>query len=125
MIKKIWDFVIGNWRLMIKIIMGIFLLYWIIFILTPSIKMDAESRGKLDLLNESIERLESKQDSIQWKIDGFNEEVQKIDDKIGEIKGQKTIIKEIYHEKISSVNDYSDKQLDSFFSERYKGYYAR
>lgn len=125
MIKKIWDFTVENWKLLVKLVVGLFLLYWILFIFTPNIMVDADSRGKLDLLNESINRIESKQDSLQKKINGFNEEVKKIDDKIGEIKGQKTIIKEIYHEKIGAVSNYSDKQLDSFFSARYGGYYPR
>jgi hypothetical protein len=120
---KILDFVSKNWKPIVKIAAGLLLLYWIIFILTPLMEMDAEAKKKIDLMNENILRLESKQDSLQGRINDFNEEVKKIDDKIAEIKGQKTIIKEIYHEKIGSVNNYSDKQLDSFFAARY-GYYS-
>lgn len=123
MIKQILNLVSKHWKTVLLTVAGLFLLYWIIFIFTPSTGKEVER--KIDLLNEGIKKIESQQDSLQNKIDIFETEVKKIDDKIGEIKGQKTIIKEIYHEKISSINNYSDEQLDSFFSARYSGYYTR
>jgi hypothetical protein len=112
-----------NWQTILKICAGVFLLYWMIFILTPSINTSSEIKAKIDSLNVNIKNLEKTQNSLQTKIDDFNQEIIKIDDKIIEIKGQKTIIKEIYHEKIRSISNYTDNQLDSFFAERYKGYY--
>lgn len=123
MIKQILNLISKHWKNVLLIVAGLFLLFWIIFIFTPSTGKDIER--KIDLLNEGIKKIESQQDSLQNKINLFETEVKKIDDKIGEIKGQKTIIKEIYHEKISSINNYSDEQLDSFFSARYGGYYIR
>lgn len=124
MMKNVLDFVVKNWKIIAQAALGLFLLYWVIFILTPAVKMGADARAKIDLLNENVTRLESKQDSLQKRIADFNEEAKKIEEKISEIKGQKTVIKEIYHEKIGSVNNYSDKQLDSFFAARYGRYYA-
>jgi translation initiation factor IF-3 len=40
-------------------------------------------------------------------------------DKEIKAKAVKTVIKEIYYEKINNVSKYNDKQLDSFFTDRY------
>jgi hypothetical protein len=112
-------FILANYKTVIKIAFALFLLYWIIYILTPNIKMSADSKEKIDALNIQIDSLEAGQKRLDENIKVFNQEIIKVDKKISNIKQEKTIIKEIYHEKITDVDNYTDDELDSFFAKRY------
>jgi vacuolar-type H+-ATPase subunit I/STV1 len=117
--KAILNFVKAHFKLILEIGLGLFLLYWILFFLTPKVEMGAESKRQIDSLNTYIKDVEKEQKVLDEKIGGYNHEVNLVESRIEKIKTQKETIKEIYHEKISSVNTYTDSQLDSFFTNRY------
>jgi len=81
--------------------------------------MAADERAKIDSLNTLIEEIHKDQQKLDSTIEGYNQKIDEVDEHIGKIKGQKTIVKEIYHEKINNVDKLSHPQLDSFFSNRY------
>lgn len=116
------EFVKKNYKFLGYAAFGLFLLYWIVFVLTPKVEMGAESKKALDSLNVHIKLIEESQKELDDKLEGYGNEINEVETRITEIKSQKTTIKEIYHEKINSVNSYTDVQLDSFFTNRY-GYY--
>ena len=87
-------------------------------------KIDDSYKKEIQKIGITISDIERAQKQIDSSILFFNKEIQSVEKEINEIQGQKTIIKEIYYEKINSVNTFSDKQLDSFFTERY-GYYSK
>lgn len=103
----------------IKVLVGLFLLYWLIFFLTPKVEMAASEKEKIDSLNKKIDIIYVEQKKLDEKIVEYNNEITKIDDNLEKIKNQKTIIKEIYHEEIGRVDNYTDAELDSFFAKRY------
>jgi wobble nucleotide-excising tRNase len=119
MIQNIKTFLIKNYKTIIKILIGLIILYWVIFFLTPKIQMSSESKSKIDSINNSIKTIEVIQKKMDSNIVQYNKEILDIDSKISDIKFEKTTIKEIYHEKIISVNNYNDIQIDSFFANRY------
>lgn len=85
----------------------LYLFYWITFVLTPTMEMSVDEKQKIDSLNTLIKEMYAEQE--------------KLDDKsIDKIKGQKIIIKEKYHEKINRASNFTEPELDSFFSDRYK-----
>lgn len=98
----------------------ILLIVWsIYFIITPAFEINKDSLKKIDSLNNTILLIEQEQHKIDSQLLKYNKEIDKIDDNISNIKNEKTIIREIYHEKINNVNTYNTNQLDSFFSSRY------
>jgi len=113
------EFIIKNFKTIVFLIFGIFIFYWLMFVLTPSIKMSAESQAKIDSLNKNIMRYEEENKKIDSAISMYYVEISKIDNAIDSIKRQKTIIKEFYHEKIISVDTFSRAQIDDFFTKRY------
>jgi hypothetical protein len=117
--KTIKNFIIKNYKSIIKVGFGLFIIYWIIFFLTPNVKMSIKDREKIDSLNKIIKDIYTDQKKLDSSISQFTKEVDKIDNNIATIKSQKTIIKEIYHEEINRVSNYNDVQLDSFFANRY------
>lgn len=99
---------------------GLFVLYWVIFVFTPNSTMSKEDKAKLDSLTNIVNTLQKEQDVIEGKIDMVNKEVDKIDENVSKIKSQKSKVTVKYHEEISRVDKYSEPELDSFFSNRYK-----
>lgn len=79
-----------------------------------------EEKAKLDSLNKIIKEIEFEQQKLDSNIVSYNQKIDEVDNHIDNIKGQKTIVKEIYHEKISSVDKLTVRELDSFFTDRYK-----
>ena len=82
--------------------------------------MSPEDRAKIDSLNVVINTMYKEQELLDDKIDDLNKEIIEVDNGIDKIKNQKTIVKEIYHEKINRVSNFTEPELDSFFSDRYK-----
>jgi vacuolar-type H+-ATPase subunit I/STV1 len=124
MINIVLDFLKTHYKTIIKVIFGLFIIYWLLFFLTPKVQMAAESKQAIDSLNVEIKEIEKQQDSLSNSISEYKEEINLLDQHITTIQSQKTIIKEIYHEEIKRVNNYTDHELDSFFTVRY-GYYTR
>lgn len=116
---KIIDFLKSNYKTIIQIIFGLVILYYLIFFLTPNVKMAASQKQQLDSLNVVIKQLHEDNKKLEDDITNFNEQIKEVDSHIGKIKGQKTIVKEIYHEKINSVDKFTVPELDSFFTDRY------
>lgn len=118
--NKVLEFAIKNYKTIVKVCFGLFILYYIIYFLTPNMKMSAEQVQKLDSLNVSIQKIESQNEYFEGRITDFNAQINQVDKNIQNIKGQKTIIKEYYHEKINNVDKLTDAELDSFFTNRYQ-----
>ena len=118
------NFVKTNYLTILKIIGGIFILYWVVFILTPNVKMLESQQKRINDLNDFIIQKELEQKKLDNEIFNLNNQIKLLDLNISKIKGEKTIIKEIYHEAVNNVDNYSDAQLDSFLAKRYN-YYTR
>ncbi len=86
--------------------------------------MSLQEKTKIDSLNIMMKELIKEQQKIDSTILNYNEKINNLDKNISTIKGQKTIIKEIYHDEINRVGTYNDAELDSFFTSRYGHYYS-
>ena len=124
MINTVLNFLKTHYMTILKVVFGLFIIYWLLFFLTPKVQMAAESKQAIDLLNVEIKEIEKEQDSLSNSISEYKEEINLLDQHISTIQSQKTIIKEIYHEEIKRVDSYNDRKLDSFFAVRY-GYFTR
>lgn len=118
--NKIASFLVKNYKVVLVILFGAFILYWMVFILTPRMGMSPEDKSKIDSLNIIISNMYKEQEILDDKIDNINKEIGEVDYSINKIKNQKTIVKEVYHEKINRVSNFTEPELDSFFSDRYK-----
>lgn len=124
MINTVLNFLKTHYMTILKVVLGLFIVYWLLFFLTPKVQMAAESKQAIDSLNVEIKEIEKEQDSLSNSISEYKEEINLLDQHISTIQSQKTIIKEIYHEEIKRVDSYNDRKLDSFFAVRY-GYFTR
>ena len=118
--QTVLNFLKSNYKTIAKVAFGLFILYYVIFFLTPRVQMAADEKAKIDSLNQMIKEIELEQKKLDSNIVTYNKKIDEVDDHIDNIKGQKTIVKEIYHEKITSVDKLTVRELDSFFTDRYK-----
>ena len=117
--QTILNFIKANYKSILKAIIGLFILYWVIYVLTPTMQMSAQEKAKIDSLNTVMQNIYKEQQKLDSTITEYNGKIDAVDNHIDKIKGQKTIIKEIYHEEINRVDTYTDNDVDSFFSNRY------
>lgn len=101
------------------VIFAVVVLYWMFFIMTPNSKLAEETYKKIDSLNHSIDSVENINRHLDSQLVNYNTQISEIDRGIDRIKNEKTIIKEIYHEKINDVDNFNSNQLDEFFTKRY------
>lgn len=120
MLQIILNFFKENYKTMIKVIVGLFILYWVIYVLTPKMKMSDIEKQKMDSINVVIKQIYKDQQRIDSSVSVNNQKIDEVNNNIDNIKGQKTIIKERYYEEIIRVDNYSNSDLDSFFTNRYK-----
>lgn len=119
MAQLILNFLKTHYKTILKVIVGLFILYWALYIVTPSIQMSNEEKQKIDSLNVIIKEIYKDQQKLDSSIADYNKKIELVDDHIGKIKNQKTIIKEKYHEEINRVDSYTEPVIDSFFANRY------
>ena len=117
--ETIKNFVIKNYKTILSVLIGLFIVYWVMTTLNTS-TMSTIDRNKLDSLTNVVNEINKEQDILESKIELIDEEVEKIDDNISKIKTNKTKTGKKYHEEINRVDKYSEPELDSFFSNRYK-----
>jgi predicted nucleic acid-binding Zn-ribbon protein len=114
------NFITKYFKTILLFLGGLFLLYWVIFVLTPRSTMSKEDMSKLDSLTNVVNQINKEQIVLETKIESVNKEVDKIDNDISKIKTNKEKIGKKYHEEIIRVDMYTDPEIDSFFSNRYK-----
>jgi len=101
------------------VIVGLFLLYGIIWIATRKPQIPANIKATIDSLTNINKQLIEHQKQIDSTIHVYEAEVKQVDYAIDHIKEKTTIIKEYYHEQSQQVNNYTPTELDSFFKARY------
>jgi peptidoglycan hydrolase CwlO-like protein len=117
--ETIKNFVIKNYKTILSVLVGLFIVYWVMTTLNKS-TMSTIDRNKLDSLTNVVNEINKEQDILESKIELIDEEVEKIDDNISKVKTNKIKTGKKYHEEINRVDKYSEPELDSFFSNRYK-----
>ena len=82
--------------------------------------INKQDKVKIDSLTTIVNDIKVEQKKIDNKIEIINNEVKTIDDNISKIKINREKTGKKYHEKIILVDFYTDVELDSFFTNRYK-----
>lgn len=109
-----------NYKTLLFLLFGLFLLYCVIFFITPSVTMSNKEKSQIDSLNIVIQGLYKENLKLDSTVLNLNNEIKLVDKQIEEIKNKKVTVKKEYHEKITRVDNYTEPELDSFFSDRYK-----
>jgi len=101
------------------VIFCLFVLYWLVFVLTPKSKISEVSQFEIKQLNTKIEEVQKKQDELQRDINRYELKIEETNNNIQKIKEIKIKIGNEYGKKINSVNNFTNAELTKFFTERY------
>jgi uncharacterized protein YdcH (DUF465 family) len=101
------------------VIVGLFLLYGIIWIAIRKPQMPAEYKAAIDSLTKANAALAVEQKKLDSAITTYETKVDQVDTQIDNIKEKTTIVKEYHHEIIQQVDHYDATEVDQFFKTRY------
>lgn len=118
-IKQCKEFVINHYKTILFVLGGLFVFYWIVFIMTPAIKMSEQSVEELKKIDENISNLEFENKILQSEIVEFQEQIETINENIEEIEDIKVTIANDYGKKINGARSFNNGELIRFLSERY------
>jgi predicted nucleic acid-binding Zn-ribbon protein len=113
------NFIVKNYKTILSVLVGLFIVYWVMTMSNAS-TMSTIDKAKLDSLTNVVNGIKKEQDILESKIELIDEEVEKIDENISRVKTNKVKTGKKYHEEINRVDKYTEPELDSFFSNRYK-----
>jgi septal ring factor EnvC (AmiA/AmiB activator) len=95
------------------------LVYLIVYLLTPEQDMSELDKYKLEQIDKDINLIIENQKKLDKQIEGYKNEISKIDSTISQVKNQKTIVREYYKDLGEKVDKMKKKEIDSFFHTRY------
>lgn len=117
--KNIMSFLTENSKFLAQLLVGLLVLYIFLYFITPKVELSKEDGKKLQELDYKIQQVYSEQKKIDENISRFTYEIETIQDSILRLKKQRDIIQNFYDEKEIIISKFDDKQLDSFFTNRY------
>ena len=77
---------------------------------------------KIEALEAKVDSLHSINDDLVFKIDTLNQEIVKLDKEIITQDKKIVTLKVKVNEKVNSVDNFNDDELEQFFTERYRQY---
>lgn len=122
--NKLIEFITKNFVVIINFSFIIFIVFWLLFFIPQKIETPVIDSDKLDIINEEIKSIKNSQNKLDSNMIFFSEKIDKIDSNILSIRDKRTIIERIQNEVNTTISNYSDDQIDSFFTNRY-GYDIR
>ena len=114
------QFLNTNFKYILFVGVGLFVMYFMVYLFTPKPEMSELDKYKLEQLDKDIDSILKKQQLLDKRILEYKTELSKIDSTIAQVRNQKTIIKEHYKEKGEEITGMKPSQIDSLFHKRYK-----
>jgi len=97
----------------------LFVLYWLIFILTPSVEMSNVAVEEIKKLDQEIGTIKLEQNILYNEILQYEEQLDVMDENISQINDTQNKISGEYGKKINAARSYDYQQLVAFLSKRY------
>lgn len=113
------QFLNTNFKYILFVVVGLFVMYWMVYLFTPKPQMPDLDKYKLEQLNKDIDSILKNQKQLDKRIEGYKSELTKIDSTIAQVKNQKTIVREYYKDKDKEISAMKRNQIDSLFHKRY------
>jgi septal ring factor EnvC (AmiA/AmiB activator) len=111
-LKKYYLHIIG-------VILFLGLVYLTVYLATPEPDMSELDKYKLEQIDKDINLILENQKKLDKQIEGYKNEISKIDSTIAQVKNQKTVVREYYRDLGEKVDKMKKKEIDSFFHARY------
>jgi hypothetical protein len=109
----------SNIKNIIYVIVGLVLLYGVIWLATREPQIPTDLKASIDSLTLANKKLMESQQHMDSAIAVYNTKIVKVDSQINHIKSQTTIVNKYYNDLGQQVDQYQPTQIDSFFKQRY------
>lgn len=94
---------------------------YILFFVQAPLKVDVKGyEVKIDSLQHTVDSIYVENGKLDNQIAEYETEVVFQDNKIQSLKDKLVLIKQETHEKVKSVDSFTDDELERFFTERYQ-----
>jgi septal ring factor EnvC (AmiA/AmiB activator) len=112
-------FIEKYWKWFVGVILSITVLYLVVYLATPKPTMSELDKYKLEQLDKDIQKLQKLQESLNDSLNVYQQKIDKIDDKISNIKVEKKEVNNYYTQKKEEIKNADKKQIDSLLRKRY------
>lgn len=119
-IEMVVKFFVGkkiNTIAMVSVFLGV--VYLIFNITTDTNELSESDKSKIDTISKLIEDDKSKIQNVDSLLIGLDHKIDSLNNKISELEEKKTIIREVYYEKVNNISEFNDDELYRFFTDRY------
>lgn len=113
------DFLIKNWKTITLIFLGVIFIYLLVRVFTPTQDVSDLNKYKLEQIDKHIEEMKNLQGKLNDSIQSYQQKIDKIDEKIGNIKIEKKQVNNYYTQKKEEIKNADKKQIDSLLRSRY------
>ena len=113
------EFFIKNWKNIVLTLLGVIFIYLLFSVLTPAPDMSEINKYKLEQLDKHINEMKQLQLKLNDSIQSYQNKIDKIDEKIGKIKIEKSQVNNYYTQKKEDIKNADKKQIDSLLRNRY------
>jgi septal ring factor EnvC (AmiA/AmiB activator) len=114
------EFLSQNFKYFMPVIIAILLCIIIGDMINTSNGMSKQDKKRIEQLDKDINEMMEYQKKLDEKITKYNEEIQKIDSTISNIKVKKEVVNNYYQQKGEEIKNANVKQVDSLLRLRYK-----
>jgi peptidoglycan hydrolase CwlO-like protein len=113
------EFFIKNWKNIGLSLLGVIFIYLLFRVFTPAPDMSELNKYKLEQLDKHINEMKQLQLKLNDSIQSYQNKIDKIDEKIGKIKIEKSQVNNYYTQKKEDIKNADKKQIDSLLRNRY------
>jgi septal ring factor EnvC (AmiA/AmiB activator) len=113
------EFFIKNWKNIVLTLLGVIFINLLFRVFTPAPDMSEINKYKLEQLDKHINEMKQLQLKLNDSIQSYQNKIDKIDEKIGKIKIEKSQVNNYYTQKKEDIKNADKKQIDSLLRNRY------
>jgi septal ring factor EnvC (AmiA/AmiB activator) len=114
------EFLSQNFKYFMPAIIGMLICLIVYDMFNTSNGMSKQDKKRIEQLDKNINEMIQYQKKLDEKITKYNEEIQKIDSTISNIKVKKEVVNNYYQQKGEEIKNANVKQVDSLLRSRYK-----
>lgn len=107
------------WKTSLMIIVGVGILYLVVFLATPKPQMSELDKYKLEQIDKNIEQLKKLQENLNDSLSVYQKKISEIDEKISTIKIERKEVNNYYTLKKEEIKNADKRQIDSLLRSRY------
>jgi septal ring factor EnvC (AmiA/AmiB activator) len=107
------------WKTSIMVLLGVGLLYLVVYLATPKPQMSELDKYKLEQIDKHIEQLKKLQENLNDSLSVYEKKINEIDVKISHIKVERKEVNNYYTQKKEEIKNADKRQIDSLLRSRY------